>query len=80
MSMRGLYIPGDAPWRKDFEAELLRFPAGVHDDVVDAVALVGQLLDRIRPGVAPKAVHEPAKASGKRMPAHPEQARLADTV
>jgi predicted phage terminase large subunit-like protein len=64
MSMRGLYIPGDAPWRQDFEAEMLRFPAGVHDDVVDAVALCGQLLDRVRPGVAPKEKQEPAKVSG----------------
>ncbi|GJE14264.1 hypothetical protein FOHLNKBM_5337 [Methylobacterium longum] len=59
MSMRGLYIPGDAPWRKDFEAELLRFPAGVHDDIVDSIALVGQLLDRARPGIAPKASTQP---------------------
>ncbi|MCJ2094469.1 hypothetical protein MKK67_18520 [Methylobacterium sp. J-072] len=58
--MRGLYIPGDAPpWRKDFEAELLRFPAGVHDDMVDALGLIGQLLDRVRPGVAPKAPPKP---------------------
>ncbi|MGH1592378.1 terminase large subunit domain-containing protein (plasmid) [Methylobacterium phyllosphaerae] len=59
MSMKGLYIPGDAPWRKDFEAELLRFPAGVHDDIVDSLALCGQLLDRVRPGIAPKAPPKP---------------------
>ncbi|MCJ2069665.1 phage terminase large subunit, partial [Methylobacterium sp. J-030] len=41
MSMRGLYIPHEADWRKDFEAELLRFPAGVHDDQVDALGLIG---------------------------------------
>lgn len=64
MSMRGLYIPTDAPWRKDFEAELLRFPAGVHDDQVDALGLIGQLLDRVRPGVAPKPKQEPQKAAG----------------
>ncbi|MCJ2069563.1 hypothetical protein MKK75_12310, partial [Methylobacterium sp. J-030] len=59
MSMRGLYIPHEADWRKDFEAELLRFPAGVHDDQVDALGLIGQLLDRARPGVAPKAPPKP---------------------
>jgi hypothetical protein len=36
-----------APWRADFEGELLRFPAGVHDDFVDAVGLVGQLIDKM---------------------------------
>lgn len=42
---------------------MLRFPAGVHDNMVDALGL-GQLLDRARPGIVPRAVHEPAKASG----------------
>jgi predicted phage terminase large subunit-like protein len=32
MSMSGLFLPARAPWRADFESELLRFPAGVHDD------------------------------------------------
>jgi len=46
MAMRGLRIPAFAPWRNEFEAELLRFPAGLHDDQVDAIGLVGQLLDK----------------------------------
>ena len=46
MAMRGLRIPAYAPWRGEFEAELLRFPAGLHDDQVDAIGLVGQLLDK----------------------------------
>ncbi|GJE62510.1 hypothetical protein MPOCJGCO_4643 [Methylobacterium trifolii] len=54
MSMRSLFIPQDAPWRVDFEAELLRFPAGVHDDQADALGLIGQLLDTVRPGHAVK--------------------------
>lgn len=54
MAMRGLRIPKDAPWRADFESELLRFPAGVHDDQVDALGLVGQLLDQMLAGVKPK--------------------------
>jgi predicted phage terminase large subunit-like protein len=47
MSMLGLHLPADAPWRSDLESELLRFPAGVHDDQVDALGLIGQLLDDI---------------------------------
>ncbi len=41
------------PWFADFRAELLSFPAGKHDQV-DALGLVGQLLDRINAGQKPK--------------------------
>jgi predicted phage terminase large subunit-like protein len=51
MALKGLRIPKDAPWRAEFESELLRFPAGVHDDQVDAIGLVGQLLDKMLAGV-----------------------------
>jgi predicted phage terminase large subunit-like protein len=47
MSMSGLHIPAQAVWRAEFESELLRFPAGVHDDQVDMLSLLGQLLDHI---------------------------------
>jgi hypothetical protein len=48
MATLGLYLPRHAGWRVDLEAELLRFPAGKHDDQVDSLSLVGQLLDTIR--------------------------------
>lgn len=50
MALRGLYIQADAPWRSDLIAELMSFPVGVHDDQVDALGLVGQLLDRMSTG------------------------------
>jgi predicted phage terminase large subunit-like protein len=50
MAMDGLYIAADAPFRADLIAECLRFPAGVNDDQVDALGLVGQLLDRMVSG------------------------------
>src|SRR5262249_1835542 len=37
MAQNGLYIPNHAPWVADFRAELLNFPAGRHDDQVDAL-------------------------------------------
>jgi predicted phage terminase large subunit-like protein len=47
IATRGLRILATVPWRNDVESELLRFPAGVHDDIVDALGLVGQLIDKM---------------------------------
>lgn len=47
MAMQGLRVPRNAPWLSDFKSELMSFPVGVHDDQVDALGLVGQLLDRM---------------------------------
>jgi predicted phage terminase large subunit-like protein len=60
MAVDGLYVPTMAPWYADFRAELLSFPAGRHDDAVDALGLVGQLLDVMIDGRhAPKPEPEP---------------------
>lgn len=45
-----IYYQVDAPWWPDLRSELLSFPAGKHDDQVDALGLVGQLLDRMLKG------------------------------
>jgi predicted phage terminase large subunit-like protein len=50
MALDGLYVPDHASWMADFRAELLTFPAGKHDDIVDALGLIGQLLDKVHPG------------------------------
>lgn len=50
MAMNGLYMLADAPWRADLHSEMMSFPVGVHDDQVDALGLVGQLLDRMQSG------------------------------
>ena len=49
MALEGLYVDAGAPWFADFRSELLSFPAGRHDDQVDAIALIGQLLDKMVP-------------------------------
>jgi hypothetical protein len=54
MAMLGLYVRQGAPWFAELRAELLSFPAGRHDDQVDALGLVGQLLDKISAGPRPK--------------------------
>lgn len=50
MDMDGLYVPIDAPWYAAFEKELLTFPAGRNDDQVDALGLIGQILDKMVAG------------------------------
>ena len=42
------------PGMRISESELLGFPAGRHDDQVDALGLVGQLLDRMTACRPPK--------------------------
>lgn len=63
MSMLGLYLPTSAPWRAEFESEVLRFPTAVHDDQVDALSLVGQLLDHMNVPLRPE---KPKTASARR--------------
>lgn len=54
MELKGLYVPAAAKWLPDLRAELTAFPEGKHDDQVDALGLVGQLMDKYVPGVVPK--------------------------
>jgi len=49
MNYRGLHVNIRAPWYGPFLAELLSFPAGKHDDQVDALGLIGQQLSHMRP-------------------------------
>lgn len=74
MAMQGLYLPAEAPWRADFESELLRFPAGVHDDQVDALGLIGQMLDHIAAPAAPEVEDGPTDRYARR------RRREADTA
>lgn len=59
LASHGLYIPADAPWRIAFEAELMGFPAAKHDDQVDALGLIGQLLDVMIPPAKPGPPKQP---------------------
>jgi hypothetical protein len=53
MELEGLYVPANAHWYPAFLSELPNFPAGKHDDQVDALGLIGQILDRMGKGTAP---------------------------
>ena len=58
MALQGLYVPQNASWVAGLRSELLSFPAGKHDDQVDGLGLIGQLLDTICAGYNP----QPAEA------------------
>jgi predicted phage terminase large subunit-like protein len=50
MAMDGLYVPIHAPWFPELKRELMTFPAARNDDMVDALGLVGQILDKMISG------------------------------
>jgi hypothetical protein len=65
MALDGLYVPHNASWLSDFRSELLSFPAGNHDDIVDALGLIGQLLDYMAEGTPrPMASNAPPDGNG----------------
>jgi hypothetical protein len=65
--MGKVYLPTKAPWLAEFTAEMLTFPAGKHDDMVDAFGLIGRMLDDMVPAMVPK-VDVKKTADGYRKP------------
>lgn len=61
MALEGLYVPHLAIWYPGLRSELLSFPAGKHDDQVDALGLVGQLLDQMTNGEKTVEVVKPSR-------------------
>lgn len=72
MALNGLYVPRAAPWWPALRAELLTFPAGKHDDQVDALGLVGQLLDKMTTAPKPKPDAPPRDRWERRRPSEAE--------
>ncbi len=60
LSMGKVYFPVNAPWAAELVSELLRFPAGKHDDQVDVMSLFGRMLDDLVKGDRPK-ITEPMR-------------------
>lgn len=59
-SMGKVFMPKNAPWKSDLLAQLLKFPAGKHDDGVDVMSLIGRGLEHIRGATKPrKPVQQP---------------------
>jgi predicted phage terminase large subunit-like protein len=67
MAMIGLQVPVQEKWYADLRAELLSFPAGKHDDQVDALGLIGQVLDLMSKGKVPATEEKMRGMSGMTM-------------
>jgi predicted phage terminase large subunit-like protein len=64
MSMGKIYWPKFAPWKSDVQGQLLRFPAGKHDDAVDVMSLFGRGLKFVNGTKKPtiKRIIEPVRS------------------
>jgi hypothetical protein len=58
MATGKVYFPKQAEWLDDLVMEMSMFPVG-HDDQVDALGLIGRMLDEMVGGRAPAPVAEP---------------------
>mgnify|MGYP001559351097 CR=1 FL=1 len=47
-SMGKVFFPANAKWKGDVLSQLLRFPAGKHDDAVDVLSMIGRGLQHVR--------------------------------
>jgi len=54
-SMGMVFIPETAEWLADFIHELLTFPGGRNDDIVDCMGLIGRMLDVMSKAYVPEA-------------------------
>lgn len=74
IATNGLYIVNDAPFKTDLISEMMSFPVGVNDDQVDALGLVGQLIDRMQAGkpVKPVVPMKQIQPGQVRLPGPPE--------
>ena len=53
MELNGLFVPAGAPYLADLKSELLSFPDGPGDDIVDALSVAGLLMSKWAPAVRP---------------------------
>lgn len=81
MALNSLYVPVNADWYPKFRSEILSFPAGKYDDQVDALGLVGQLLDIMVKGTKPNPKEELGPMSfTKVFDRHLKRKRLEDEL
>ena len=64
MSMGKVFWPKFAPWKSDVQGQMMRFPAGKHDDAVDVMSMFGRGLKHINSSkkTVSKRVFEPIRS------------------
>lgn len=63
-SMGRVFFPKNAAWKGDVLAQMLRFPAGKHDDAVDVFSLIGRGLQFVKPKRKPRSTNNRADNPG----------------
>ena len=53
MAMRKVFWPENAPWYAETRSEMIKFPNGRHDDIVDALSILGRMIHGMAHGSAP---------------------------
>lgn len=54
MAMGKVFFPRKMPWMDEIKRQMLRFPAGVHDDAVDVMGMFGRILDQTWAAIKPE--------------------------
>lgn len=63
-----VFFPANAAWKADVIGQLLRFPAGMHDDAVDTCSLIGRGLEHIHaPDIGARRMQTKAIVSNTRV-------------
>lgn len=62
MQQGAFYLPSDQEWAQTLVAEFLRFPGGLHDDIVDAAAWLARMVLRVTPPDKPGLKHTKYKS------------------
>ena len=62
VSMGKVLFPKHAPWMSELHSEMMKFPAGKNDDMVDCLSLMGRLLDMMATGKGVPAAAEKPQA------------------
>jgi len=61
-AMGKVFLPHSAHWVTDLLNEMMTFPAGKHDDQIDALGLIGRMMDTMVSGRAPAEAEKPESA------------------
>jgi len=66
MQMGQVYFPAAQPWATKIQQEMLRFPSGTHDDMVDSMAWLARMALRITPPLPRTHRHRRARTSWRK--------------